>query len=77
MRKRDTARAKHVLARNLQRMRRERQWSQHDLADRSRVRQALISALEGASANPTLESLEKIALALDADIADLFAAPRA
>lgn len=75
MGKRDTVRAKHILARNLQRMRRERQWSQHDLADRARVRQAVISALEGGSANPTLESLEKVALALDASIVDLFATP--
>lgn len=39
------------------------------------MRQAVISALEGGSANPTLESLEKVALALDASIVDLFATP--
>jgi transcriptional regulator with XRE-family HTH domain len=37
------------------------------------VRQALVSALELAEANPTLESLDRIAAALDVDVADLLA----
>jgi transcriptional regulator with XRE-family HTH domain len=37
------------------------------------VRQGLVSALELAQANPTLESLDKIAAALRVDVADLVA----
>lgn len=35
------------------------------------MRQALVSALEVAKANPTLESLDKIAASLGVDVADL------
>jgi transcriptional regulator with XRE-family HTH domain len=59
------------VARNLRRLRHEKSWSQHDLADEANVRQALVSALEVAKANPTLESLDRIAAALDVDVADL------
>jgi transcriptional regulator with XRE-family HTH domain len=34
---------------------------------------ALISSIEGGRANPTLESLDKVALALDVAVADLLA----
>jgi transcriptional regulator with XRE-family HTH domain len=37
------------------------------------VRQALISSIEGGHANPTLESLDKVASALDVAVADLLA----
>ena len=46
-------------------------WSQHDLASEAGVRQALISSLEVATANPTLESLEKVAGALNVSVAEL------
>jgi Helix-turn-helix len=39
------------------------------------VRQALISAIELGNANPTLESLDKIAAALGVDVVDLVAPP--
>jgi len=52
-------------------MRQEKSWSQHDLAGEAGVRQALISSLEVATANPTLESLEKVAGALNVSVADL------
>ncbi|WP_271585645.1 helix-turn-helix domain-containing protein [Bradyrhizobium sp. CCBAU 45389] len=60
-----------MLARNLRRLRLERSWSQYDLADETRLRQALISALELATANPTLDSLDKIAFALGVEVAEL------
>ncbi|MDU6237386.1 MAG: helix-turn-helix transcriptional regulator [Bradyrhizobium sp.] len=60
-----------MLARNLRRLRQQRSWSQHDLADEANVRQALVSALEVAKANPTLDSLDKIAVALNVGVADL------
>jgi transcriptional regulator with XRE-family HTH domain len=46
-------------------------WSQHHLANEAGVRQALISSLESAAANPTLESLDKVAGALNVRLADL------
>jgi hypothetical protein len=36
------------------------------------VRQALISAIEVETANPTLETLDRIAAALEIDLAKLF-----
>jgi transcriptional regulator with XRE-family HTH domain len=35
------------------------------------VRQALVSSIEVAKANPTIESLDRIAAALGVDVADL------
>jgi transcriptional regulator with XRE-family HTH domain len=37
------------------------------------MRQALISSIEGDRADPTLESLDKVASALDVAVADLLA----
>ncbi|WP_028138849.1 helix-turn-helix transcriptional regulator [Bradyrhizobium japonicum] len=71
MKRRTPAHTKRLLARNLRRLRQQRAWSQHDLADEANVRQALVSALEVAKANPTLESLDKIAVALNVGVADL------
>jgi len=62
------------LARNLRRLRQEKSWSQHDLADEANVRQALVSAIEVATANPTLDTLDKIAAALGLNVADLLSA---
>lgn len=73
MKRRNPAHTKRQLARNLRRLRLERSWSQDDLADAAKVRQALVSALEVATANPTLESLDKIAAALGVEVADLLA----
>jgi transcriptional regulator with XRE-family HTH domain len=46
-------------------------WSQHELASEAGVRRALISSIERGHANPTLESLDKVASALDVAVADL------
>jgi transcriptional regulator with XRE-family HTH domain len=67
-------RAKERLAANVVRLRRQREMKQTELATKARVTQALISAIELATANPTLESLYRIAQALDVELADLFAA---
>jgi transcriptional regulator with XRE-family HTH domain len=71
MGRRTTAQTKRLIARNIRRMRQDKSWSQHDLANEAGVRQALISSLEIATANPTLESLDKVAGALDVRLADL------
>jgi len=60
------------LARNLRRLRLERGWSQDELAAEAETRQALVSAIEIGTANPTLASLEKLASTLGVSIADLF-----
>jgi transcriptional regulator with XRE-family HTH domain len=63
---------KNVLARNVRRLRLERELSQEDLAADSSTRQALISAIEAGTANPTLDLLTRIAQALSVDFAALF-----
>jgi transcriptional regulator with XRE-family HTH domain len=73
MGRRTAAQAKRLIARNIRRMRRHKSWSQHDLANEAGVRQALISSLEIATANPTLEPLDKVAGALNVRLADLLA----
>ncbi|WP_371422012.1 helix-turn-helix domain-containing protein [Tardiphaga sp.] len=72
MAKREVLSAKRILARNLRRLRLERALSQDDLAAEAGLRQALISAIEVGTANPTLESLDRLASALGADLAVLF-----
>jgi len=72
MAKREILSAKRVLARNLRRLRLERALSQDDLATEAGLRQALISAIEVGTANPTLESLDRLASALWIDLAALF-----
>lgn len=68
---------KDVLARSVRTRRQDAGLSQHDLAAEAGVRQALISEIEIGSANPTLETLEKIARALDVGIGDLLSGPAA
>ncbi|MCS3928984.1 transcriptional regulator with XRE-family HTH domain [Bradyrhizobium elkanii] len=46
-------------------------WTQYDLADETRLRQALVSEIEAGKANPTLLSLHKIASALGVHVAEL------
>ena len=66
--------AKKRLAENVRRIRLAREMKQTELAMRSRVTQALISAIELQEANPTIESLYRIAQALEVDLTELFAA---
>jgi transcriptional regulator with XRE-family HTH domain len=63
-----------ALAANVRRLRKERGWSQTDLAAETRVEQAAISLIENARANPTLLMLESIAKALGVAFLELFAA---
>ncbi|MHC2618004.1 transcriptional regulator with XRE-family HTH domain [Bradyrhizobium huanghuaihaiense] len=62
------------LARRIRQLRLSLRLSQRDLADRAGVRQALISQIEAGEANLTLDSLLKIALALEIDFEALFTA---
>jgi transcriptional regulator with XRE-family HTH domain len=63
--------ARRVLAANLRRLRLARDLSQDELADSAGVRQALVSAIEVGTANPTLNSLESLALALGVTVGEL------
>jgi transcriptional regulator with XRE-family HTH domain len=72
MAKREIPSTKRILARNLRRLRVERGLSQDDLAAEAGIRQALVSAIEVATANPTLESLDRLTSALKIDMAALF-----
>ena len=46
--------------------------SQEDLADEAETRRALISQIERGEANPTLNSIVKIAKALGVEMSELF-----
>jgi len=66
------------LARNLKRLRDKRGWSQEELAgEAGDLRQAAVSEIETGRANPTLDTLERLATALGVRVRDLFKPPRA
>ena len=70
----DSPSAKSALSKKLKRLRRAHSMSQQELADAADVGRALIIEIESGAANPTLESLDRIAKALKTDIAGLFSA---
>ena len=53
-----------ILALNLRRLRKEKGWSQEDLAFESGLHRTYISALERAKRNPTIEILDRLANSL-------------
>jgi transcriptional regulator with XRE-family HTH domain len=67
-----TTSAKRTLARNLKRLRSERELSQQALAAKAGARRALVSEIETCHANPTLETLELIASVMKVKVFDLF-----
>ncbi|MET4842652.1 helix-turn-helix domain-containing protein [Bradyrhizobium japonicum] len=64
-------RAKAALARKVRDLRRSRTLSQAELAGAAGIRRALVSDIERRVANPTLESLLRIAKAFGVGVADL------
>lgn len=56
---------------NLQRLRREKGFSQEELADRAEIHQTYLSGVERGKRNPTITVLQRIAETLGADIEDL------
>jgi transcriptional regulator with XRE-family HTH domain len=64
--------AKRVLADNLRLLRLKQRLSQNVLADEAGVTQALVSAIERGRANPTVESLERLAVVLGVRLGELF-----
>lgn len=72
MGRRNTQTANRDLARNLRKLRLAKGWSQDDLAAEAKVRQALVGAIEVGTANPTLNSLELLAGALEVGLGSFF-----
>ena len=60
------------VAKNVQRIRRERGMSQEDVAHLANVHQTYLSGVEGAKRNPSIGVLERIAKALKVDISEFF-----
>lgn len=61
-----------TLATNLRTIRSRAKVSQKELANRVGVSYPRISEIENGKGNPTIETLEKIAIALNVNISDLF-----
>jgi DNA-binding XRE family transcriptional regulator len=72
MRTRSDLVVKNELGRTVRQLRRALRLSQADLADRAETDQGFISELERGVANPTLDSILKIAKALRVDVVQLF-----
>jgi transcriptional regulator with XRE-family HTH domain len=68
---------KHILdlADDILRLRMEKGWSQAELAERAGTKQANISRLESGLSNPSINFLQKVAKALDAEISIRFQEP--
>lgn len=64
--------AQHLVARNLRRLRVSRAISQEALAVDAEIDRTYVSRLERSLENPSVAVLERLAIALDADIRDLF-----
>lgn len=67
---------KRKLGRKVKELRRSSKKSQADLAQEAGIRRALISEIERGEANPTLDSMICIAMALRVDLSDLFDSSR-
>lgn len=64
--------ARSRVAKNLQRIRRERGLTQEDLSAKADIHQTYLSGVEGGKRNPTVGVLERIAAALRVDISEFF-----
>lgn len=60
---------------NLQRLRKQKGYSQEELAHAADVHQTYVSDLERGKRNPSIKILDQLARALDADLVDLCAPP--
>ncbi|GLS18051.1 hypothetical protein GCM10007874_10670 [Labrys miyagiensis] len=60
---------------NVQRLRRERRFSQEELAFHSGLTRGYLSAIEAGQRNATLRILDKLTQALGVDISELFVRP--
>lgn len=72
MARRNLQAGRRLLAANLRRLREARDLTQEQLADAAGLRQALISELEAGKRDVRLDSLQRLAAALGARLAELF-----
>lgn len=63
-----------IFAHNLRKIRVSKHISQDELALRSGVERAYVGHVERATKNPTIKTVEKLALALECEVAELFRA---
>jgi transcriptional regulator with XRE-family HTH domain len=61
-----------ALARNVRRLRRDKGWTQDELAAKLKIEQTAVSLIENSRANPTLQTLETVAASLGVRFIDLF-----
>ena len=64
--------AQEQLGMRIKYLRQKRRWSQEDLALNSNINRNYISDLENGRRNPSLEILERITVALDITLEELF-----
>jgi transcriptional regulator with XRE-family HTH domain len=67
-------RLRRIVARNLRRLRRERDLSQEELADRAGLNRNYVGMVEREENAPTVDVLEQLARALDIEAIELFRA---
>lgn len=60
------------LGRNVARLRKEKGWTQDELAAKLGIEQMAVSLIENARSNPTLETLEAMAACFGVRFVDLF-----
>lgn len=73
MARRSTRRARERLAANLRTARKQRGLSQEGLAERAGLHRTYVGGIERGERNVSIDNIEKIARALDLDIAELLA----
>jgi transcriptional regulator with XRE-family HTH domain len=71
MARREIYAARHILARNLRRLRRAQKMTQEQLANAAGLRQALVSELESGKLDVRIDTLSRLAIALDSSMAEL------
>jgi transcriptional regulator with XRE-family HTH domain len=59
------------LARNLRRLRQDRDWSQEELAHQTDIHRTYVSDLERARRNPSIEVIERLANGLGVKLGEL------
>lgn len=65
-----------IVAANVERIRKRRNLSQQELAQKAGVRQPMVSKIERAKHDPQCETLDRLAEALDVSAAELLTPPR-
>ncbi|MDW3182654.1 MAG: helix-turn-helix transcriptional regulator [Roseobacter sp.] len=60
------------VSKNIQRIRREKELSQEDVAHRANIHQTYLSGVETGKRNPSILVVERIAKALGVDVSEIF-----